>query len=72
MLLLKAMLSLKFFPQYATLFLEIQMRVLFPLSKTKSITLHNLLIMRSVVYNVPKSYVAVALAFFFLFMMLIF
>ena len=42
-LLLKATLSLDVFLQYATLFLEIQMCVLFPPSKTKSITLHNLL-----------------------------
>ena len=51
------MLSLDFFPQYATLFLGIQMRVIFPPSKTKSMTLHKVLInlsLESLVYKVPN------------------
>ena len=39
--------SLEFFPQYATFFVEIPMYVLFPHSKTKSVRLHNLLISSS-------------------------
>ena len=70
------MLTLNVFHQYATLFLEIQMCVLFPPSKKKLITLHNLLINLSggSVVNSKglKSYVAIDLAFFFLSMMLIF
>ena len=69
------MLSLDFFPQYATLFLEIQMCVVFPPSKTKSLTLHHLLrnlSLGSMVHKVLKLYVATDLAFFFLLMMLIF
>ena len=60
---------------YATLILEIQMCVLFPSSKTKSIILHNLLTTLSwvkVMYKVLKWNITIDLAFFFLFMMLIF
>ena len=51
------------------------MYVLFPPSKIKSITFHNLLIdlsRGSIVYKILKPYVAINLAFFFLSLMLIF
>ena len=72
---LKATLSLDFFPQYTSWFLEIQMCVLFPPSKTKPITVHNLLINLSwgkLMYKLLKSYVARDLSFFFLVMTLLF